>query len=172
MITLRTTLWLILFACIAPAVLMAQANTGSMSGTVTDPNGSTVPGAKVVATTLAPGTVDPFGSVTVPDMEPVFACAISTAGAMQAKRINHRVVRSVIIVFSLSYDFCSDALERTLASIRLRGGSGVKTAALSSLIPLHSSSTPRASNRRRPVTQFEKEAEGLYTDSPSVAMAG
>jgi len=55
MITLRTTLWLILFACIAPAVLMAQANTGSMSGTVTDPNGSTVPGAKVVATNTANG---------------------------------------------------------------------------------------------------------------------
>ncbi len=47
-LTLSTTRW-IFFACLTSAALMAQTNTGSMSGTVTDPNGASVPNARVVA---------------------------------------------------------------------------------------------------------------------------
>src|SRR5258706_4047145 len=47
-------LGLILLACGTPA-LMAQANTGSMSGTVSDPNGASVPAAKVIAKSATSG---------------------------------------------------------------------------------------------------------------------
>ncbi len=36
--------------CLAAMAVLAQSTSGSMSGTVTDPNGAVVPGAKVVAT--------------------------------------------------------------------------------------------------------------------------
>src|SRR5881227_828944 len=52
---LRTTLWLVLLACISSTALMAQANSGSLSGVVTDPNGALVPGARVVATNTSSG---------------------------------------------------------------------------------------------------------------------
>lgn len=55
MIRLRTTLLLILFACVTPVTLFAQASTGSMSGTVNDPNGAVIPGAKVIATNTVNG---------------------------------------------------------------------------------------------------------------------
>ena len=51
----RIRLVLILLACGTPAALMAQANTGSMSGTVSDPNGASVPAAKVIATSATSG---------------------------------------------------------------------------------------------------------------------
>src|SRR6185436_6055774 len=53
MVRFRATLSLMLFACATPVALMAQASTGSMSGTVTDPNGASVPAAKVIATGAA-----------------------------------------------------------------------------------------------------------------------
>src|SRR6058998_3675933 len=53
--SLRTTMLLMLFSCATPAALMAQASTGSMSGTVTDPNGAAVPAAKVIASSAASG---------------------------------------------------------------------------------------------------------------------
>jgi len=40
---------------IASAGLYAQSSTGSLAGTVTDPNGAAIPGAKVVATGVATG---------------------------------------------------------------------------------------------------------------------
>src|SRR6478735_2992590 len=55
MVRFRATLSLMLFACATPVALMAQASTGSMSGTVTDPNGASVPAAKVIATGAASG---------------------------------------------------------------------------------------------------------------------
>jgi len=54
LLSLSKTL-LIFFACVTSAALIAQTNTGSMSGTVTDPNGASVPGAKVTATNSASG---------------------------------------------------------------------------------------------------------------------
>lgn len=46
---------LILCMCLALVSAWAQFNTGSMSGTVTDPNGAVIPGAKVVARNVATG---------------------------------------------------------------------------------------------------------------------
>src|SRR5579871_1488002 len=51
--SIRTTLFG-LFVCLSAAVY-AQTTTGSVSGTVTDPNGASVPGAKVVAADRASG---------------------------------------------------------------------------------------------------------------------
>ncbi|HTM48556.1 MAG TPA: TonB-dependent receptor, partial [Bryobacteraceae bacterium] len=48
-------IFLALFASVLPGALMAQSSTGSMSGTVTDPNGAAVPGAQVVAINSASG---------------------------------------------------------------------------------------------------------------------
>ena len=55
LLSLRTMLWPALLACALSVVLIAQSSTGSMSGTVTDPNGAAVPAAKVVATNTASG---------------------------------------------------------------------------------------------------------------------
>src|SRR5204863_9066373 len=44
----------VLFICLS-AGLYAQTTTGSISGTITDPNGASVPAAKVVATEVATG---------------------------------------------------------------------------------------------------------------------
>ena len=41
---------------VASTAAYAQTSTGSLSGTVTDPNGASIPGAKVVATSVATGT--------------------------------------------------------------------------------------------------------------------
>jgi len=40
---------------VATAAMFAQSSTGSLAGTVTDPNGAAVPGAKVVATSVVTG---------------------------------------------------------------------------------------------------------------------
>lgn len=48
---------LLLSVLLTPAILLAQASTGSMSGTITDANGSVVPGAKVTARSTTMGTV-------------------------------------------------------------------------------------------------------------------
>ena len=50
---LRTTLFALLVCLIG--IVHAQTTTGSVSGTVTDPNGASVPGARVVATEPATG---------------------------------------------------------------------------------------------------------------------
>ena len=55
MIKVRTTLLSMLIACFTSASLMAQANSGSMSGVVSDPNGAVIPGAMVVATNTTNG---------------------------------------------------------------------------------------------------------------------
>lgn len=52
---LRATLFFTLIAGFAPALLQAQANSGSMSGVVTDPNGAIVPGVKIVAKNASSG---------------------------------------------------------------------------------------------------------------------
>lgn len=41
---------------LAGASMFAQTSTGSLSGTVTDPNGASIPGAKVVATSVTTGS--------------------------------------------------------------------------------------------------------------------
>ncbi|MFN0104757.1 MAG: TonB-dependent receptor domain-containing protein [Bryobacteraceae bacterium] len=41
---------------VASAAAYAQTSTGSLSGTVTDPNGASIPGAKVVATSVSTGS--------------------------------------------------------------------------------------------------------------------
>src|SRR3954470_6042133 len=50
---IRTTLFL-LGLCLSGA-LQAQTTTGSVSGTVTDPNGASIPSAKIEATETATG---------------------------------------------------------------------------------------------------------------------
>ena len=55
MIRSRTTLCLTLLACMTSVALVAQVSSGSMSGVVSDPNGASVPGAKVSATNSASG---------------------------------------------------------------------------------------------------------------------
>src|SRR4051794_8827783 len=47
---------ILLCALLTPALLMAQASTGSLSGTVTDPNGALVPSALVTAKSTTMGT--------------------------------------------------------------------------------------------------------------------
>ena len=44
-----------LIGCLAAAVLQAQEITGNISGTVTDPSGSVIPGANVTATNTGTG---------------------------------------------------------------------------------------------------------------------
>jgi len=48
-------LCLVLAFCALPVALWAQVDTGSVSGTVTDPNGAVIPGAAVVATHVPTG---------------------------------------------------------------------------------------------------------------------
>ncbi len=43
-------IWLITLVCVLGGIVRAQTASGSMSGTVTDPQGAVIPGAKVVAT--------------------------------------------------------------------------------------------------------------------------
>ena len=43
------------FLIALPIALLAQTSSGSISGTVSDPNGAVVPGAKVVATHVPTG---------------------------------------------------------------------------------------------------------------------
>lgn len=52
-ITMTSLVGIMLAAGVA---MFAQTSTGSLSGTVTDPNGAAVPGAKVVATSVATGS--------------------------------------------------------------------------------------------------------------------
>src|SRR5579883_139400 len=51
--SIRTTLF-VLFVCLA-GLLHAQTTTGSVSGTITDPNGASIPDAKITATETASG---------------------------------------------------------------------------------------------------------------------
>jgi len=46
----KSILSLLMLVCLAATALHSQTTSGSMSGTVTDPNGAVIPGAKVVAT--------------------------------------------------------------------------------------------------------------------------
>src|SRR6187402_1051332 len=52
-ITMTSLVGIVLAAGMA---MFAQTSTGSLSGTVTDPNGAAVPGAKVVATSVTTGS--------------------------------------------------------------------------------------------------------------------
>ncbi len=51
----RTWITVLLLVCPAVFTANAQTSTGSISGTVTDPNGAVVPGAKVIATQSSTG---------------------------------------------------------------------------------------------------------------------
>ena len=54
---LKRTLSLVFWLCTCAAAAFGQASTGSISGTITDPNGASVPDAKIEATESATGRV-------------------------------------------------------------------------------------------------------------------
>src|SRR5258708_21309705 len=94
-LSLRKTLWLMLFACAISAALMAQSSNGSMSGTVTDPNGAAVPAVKVIAKNPASGIkvetrTSDAGLYVFPRL-PVGAYDIE-AEKIGFKRLNHPAV--------------------------------------------------------------------------------
>src|SRR5437016_3622331 len=51
----KRTLSFLLLLCLAAAIANAQTSTGSISGAITDPNGASVPAAKIEATETATG---------------------------------------------------------------------------------------------------------------------
>src|ERR1051325_8405305 len=59
---LKRTLSLLLMLCLAALLAYSQTSTGSISGTITDPNGAAVPSAKIEATDTATGRTFPTQS--------------------------------------------------------------------------------------------------------------
>ncbi len=55
MIGPRTTICLMFLACVTSTALLAQVNSGSISGVITDPNGASIPGARVLTRNTASG---------------------------------------------------------------------------------------------------------------------
>jgi hypothetical protein len=81
-----------LLLCVAAFVFptVAQSNKGTITGTVTDPNGAVVKDAKVVATNVATGesrnaTTGDEGSYTIPALDPgVYRVTIDASGFNQS----------------------------------------------------------------------------------------
>jgi hypothetical protein len=71
----RITLLVTLLGCLVATPVWAQATSGSMSGTITDPNGAMVPGAKVAAVHVPTGrafstTASESGLYVFPNLPP------------------------------------------------------------------------------------------------------
>src|SRR5436853_747887 len=70
----RATVWLICVLCASTALLLAQSDRGTISGTVRDTTGAVIPGAKVTATNTATNVVNSsvtneVGEFTVPNVQ-------------------------------------------------------------------------------------------------------
>src|SRR5688572_3468314 len=94
MTTLRKIFWragcllVLVAACAFPAA--AQSNKGTITGTVTDPNGAVVKDAKVTATNVATGeareaTTGDEGTYSLPALEPgVYRVTVDASGFSQS----------------------------------------------------------------------------------------
>jgi carboxypeptidase family protein/TonB-dependent receptor-like protein len=66
---------LLLLVCLAPSPISAQTETGAIAGTVTDPSGAIVPGAKVTVTSVGKqntrtATADGRGNFVISNLQP------------------------------------------------------------------------------------------------------
>jgi hypothetical protein len=86
---------LVLAVLFVPSATWAQVLYGSIVGTVTDPNGAAVPGAKVEVTNISTGavssaTTDDNGSYKINDLQ-VGAYKVTISGASFKTTINENV---------------------------------------------------------------------------------
>src|SRR5437764_2552597 len=90
--TIPFSMWAAALLCVAAFVFPAnaQSNKGTITGTVTDPNGAVVKGAKVTATNVATGeshdaTTGGEGSYTIPALEPgTYRVTVDASGFSQS----------------------------------------------------------------------------------------
>ena len=116
-----------LFGCFAPAALMAQASTGSMSGTVTDPNGASVPAAKVVATNIASGLktetqTSDAGIYVFPRLPVgVYDISVQKTEAAVPATVDHAVALGSVVRLELSRHDNSEIVEVEMPRDRYEG---------------------------------------------------
>src|ERR1043166_3577877 len=90
--TVRLSMWAAALLCVAAFVFpaTAQSNKGTITGTVTDPNGAVIKDAKVTATNVATGetrdaTTGGEGEYTIPALDPgVYKITVDAQGFTQA----------------------------------------------------------------------------------------
>jgi carboxypeptidase family protein len=66
---------LLLLVCLTPPPILAQTETGAIAGTVTDPSGAIVPGAKITVTSVGKqntrtATADGRGNFVISNLQP------------------------------------------------------------------------------------------------------
>ncbi len=98
----KTMLCLLLLSLLVPALMLAQSDRGSITGTVTDPAGAMVPAAKVVATRADTGAVyetvtTNTGNYTLPSL-PVGVYSVSVEAAGFTKYVQQGITVQTVQV--------------------------------------------------------------------------
>ena len=185
-----------ILACVLTAIAFAQSDRGVINGTVTDPTGSVVPGAVVVATSVEAGSTyqtvtTPTGNYTLPSLPSgAYSLGVEAIGFKRFTQagINVQVAQTERIDVTLQVGAATDSVTVTANAPLLKTDSGEQshniTGAQVNALPINYGARGTGGELRDPYAFIEIEpganisgssslrVNGLPNDSDSILLEG